>query len=116
MTPLLDLYRHRHRFSATQAERRQASLQPARPERMEQRHQDARAAAADRMPQGDSPAVDVDSVPVQSQILAIGEGLRGKGLVQLDQVKIVQAQPLLFNNARMANAGAVKMCSGSTAA
>jgi hypothetical protein len=48
---------------------------------MNERHQDARTAGSDRVPEGDGPSEDVDLLGVQLQLAQDGEALRGEGLV-----------------------------------
>src|SRR5262249_7385455 len=55
---------------------------------VEERHQDARAARADRMPEGDGATVDVDARLRDTQLPQHAERLRGERLVQLPEVDL----------------------------
>ena len=59
---------------------------------MEQRRDDPGAGRADRVPERDRAAVDVDLVPVEAELAAVGQGLRGERLVDLDQVERLDRQ------------------------
>lgn len=50
---------------------------------------DARARRADGVAEGNAAAVDIRDVPVEPQELFAGQVLRGKGLVELDQLHIL---------------------------
>src|SRR4051812_26010054 len=79
--------RHRDRSPATKAECRQSipSLTPV--QFMKQGRDYARAARADRMPERDRTAVDVDLRPVEPELAPIRQRLGGERLVDLDQVE-----------------------------
>src|SRR4051812_15588275 len=64
-----------------------ASLLPRHP--AQQRHRQPGAAAAERMPEGDRPAVGVDGVDVEAEPVDAGKYLRCERLVDLDGVEIV---------------------------
>ena len=86
------LERHGDRAAAAEAQRREAvAALPAR-ELVEQRRHDPGPARADRVAERDRPAVDVDLVPVEAELPAIGEGLGGERLVDLDQVERLDRQ------------------------
>ena len=82
------LHRQRHGVAAAQAERGEAGLLAALLQRVEQRDQHARARGADRVPERDRAAVDVDAVPVPAERVAVGQRLRRERLVGLDQVEV----------------------------
>ena len=44
------------------------------------------------MTQGYGSAVDIDARPIPVQFFAVGQGLRGKSLVHLDQVKVADPE------------------------
>ena len=52
---------------------------------------EAGAGAAERVAEGDRAAVDVEALLLDPQLAGAGEDLRGEGLVQLDQVDLVDA-------------------------
>ena len=60
---------------------------------MQQRHDDARAGAPDRVPQRDCAAADVDARRVELEPRMHAEALRRERLVQLDHVEFGRAQP-----------------------
>ena len=74
--------------AAADAERGEALLGVALLHLVEQGGQDAGAAGADRVADGDGAAVDVDLVGVPAELLADRERLGGEGLVGLDQVEV----------------------------
>ena len=56
-------------------------------------HRDQAAAAhAQRMAEGDGPAVDVDLGRIEAELVHAHERLRGEGLVELDEVEVVDAR------------------------
>ena len=63
---------------------------------MQQRHDDARSAAPDRVAEGDRPAVDVQPLGIQAELAIDGEHLGGEGLVQLDEVDVLQGHARLL--------------------
>ena len=87
----------RDRSPAAEAERREALPPAAPPKLVEERRQDARARRADRVAERDRAAVDVDLVPVEAELVAIGQDLRGERLVDLDQIEVVDADPPTFS-------------------
>ena len=54
---------------------------------MQERYHDARAAAADGVTDRDGRAVDVADILVDPQLAYAGNGLGGKGLIELDEAK-----------------------------
>src|SRR5262245_8895760 len=75
---------------------RQATRAVAPLHLMNQTRHDARAAASERMPQRDRPAINVDFARIHVQLLDARERLRREGLVQLDQVDVVNRQTGAF--------------------
>ena len=59
---------------------------------MNQGRENLRAAGAERMAQRDGAAVDVDPRGIELELADAGDGLGGKGLVQLDQVELIDGQ------------------------
>ena len=59
---------------------------------MEQGGHDPGAARADRVAEGDRAAVHVDLRPVEAELAAVGQGLSGERLVDLDQVERLDRQ------------------------
>src|SRR6185312_6267047 len=49
--------------------------------------------AAERVAEGERATVDVEAFLVDAQLADAGEDLGGEGLVQLDQVDLVEAEP-----------------------
>src|SRR5574338_1717177 len=90
---------HGHRSPAAQAEGGEAPATTAPPQLVQQRGQDARPGGADGVAEGDGTAVDVDAIPVEAELVAIGQDLRREGLVDLDQVEIVDAATHLLDQA-----------------
>jgi len=58
-----------------------------------QRREDARARRAQGVAQRDRAAVDVDPRGIELELADASDGLRREGLVQLDQVDLVDRQP-----------------------
>ena len=82
---------HRHRAAATQAERRKTLAAAPTPQLVEAAWSSTRAPDAPiGWPRAMAPAVDVDPVPVEAQLVAIGEDLGRERLVDLDQVEVVR--------------------------
>ena len=75
-------------IAAAEAQRRNASLRIAPSHFVKQRHENARAARADRMAQSDRAAIDVDFFRIQFELLHDGDRLDGKCLVQFDEIDI----------------------------
>ena len=55
-------------------------------------HEDARAGGADGMAEGDRAAVHVQSFLGELQFSITGQHLRGEGLVELDEIQVVDAE------------------------
>ena len=83
---------HRDRAAAAEAERREAVAAAAPLELVEERRDDAGAACADGVSERDRAAVHVDLVPVEVQLAAVRQRLRGEGLVDLDEVERLDRQ------------------------
>src|SRR5262245_53853884 len=62
----------------------------------QQRVEHARAGCADRMPNGDGAAIDVDLVGVPTEALVDGAGLGGERLVGFDEVEVLDGPARLF--------------------
>src|SRR5258708_39195344 len=92
-TPNSHLNRHRHRSTATQAQRRQSSATAPAAQFVDQSGQDARAAGANGMAQRNRSTVNVYARPIPVEFFTIRQGLRRKGFVDLDQVKIAELEP-----------------------
>src|SRR5437879_5988301 len=80
---------HGDAHAAADAERGQALLRAALLHLVEQGHQHARTRRADRMAERDGAAIDVDLGRIPAEILVDRAGLRGEGLVRLDQVEVL---------------------------
>src|SRR5690348_1869351 len=80
---------HRDAHAAADAERGEPLLHVPLLHLVEERHQDARSGGADRVPQRDRAAVDVDLRDVPAEVLVDRAGLRGERLVRLDELEIV---------------------------
>src|SRR3712207_4832646 len=82
---LLDaLEAQRHPHAAADAQRRYAATRTAAQHLVQQRDRDARARAADRMPERDGAAVDVEAVAVEMQLAVAGDHLRRECFVEFD--------------------------------
>src|SRR6266487_6856738 len=79
-------------LSDADAHRCQAVTTAAPFQLVQQGHDDACATAAERVPQGDGAAVDVELLLVDLQLARTLQALCGKGFVELDQIDIVRAQ------------------------
>ena len=78
--------------AAAEAQRGETVAALAATELVQQRRHDPGAARADRMAERDRAAVDVDLRPVEAELAAVGERLRGERLVDLDQVEVLDPQ------------------------
>src|SRR5947209_16998512 len=87
----IELYFDRHRYStaSAEAEGRQAATTTAPSQFMNQCDQHTRAAGADGVTEGNSATVYIHARPIPVKFSTVGQGLRGKGFVDLYQVKIV---------------------------
>src|SRR3989442_9235913 len=81
--------RHRHGTAAAEAEGRQAATTTAPAQFMNQGDQHTRTAGADGVTEGNSATVYMHARPIPVKFSAVGQGLRGKGFVDLYQVEIV---------------------------
>src|SRR5215210_2133995 len=59
---------------------------------VQQRRRQLRPGAAEGMAERDRPAVDVQPVSVDRQIAEAGYDLRGKRLVELDEINLIEAE------------------------
>src|SRR3989304_896663 len=80
---------HGHGATTTEAEGGEAVAAPAPPQLGGRGGHDARAAGADGVSQGDRAAVDVHLRPVEAELAAVGQHLGGEGLVDLDEVEVL---------------------------
>src|SRR5688500_5519573 len=87
VTSVQALERGRDGAATAEAQRRQAIAALAPVEFVEECRHDAGPARPDRVAQGDRAAVHVDLVPVETELPAVGEDLRGEGLVDLDEIE-----------------------------
>src|SRR5207344_3266543 len=77
---LRHLDRHCGGFAAAYAQRSHAALSATRPERGDQRHQNARARRADRVAERAGAAVDIDLLVRKAEIAHRGHGDDREGL------------------------------------
>src|SRR3981081_860704 len=73
-------------FAATEAERREAAVEIAVLQCVQQRREHTGATPADRMSERGGAAGHVDAVPIPVESRTVGERLRREGFVRLDQV------------------------------
>src|SRR5262245_6049722 len=78
----------RDALAAADAGRGDAEALLAAPELQEERQDQARAGRAERVPERDRAAVDVDLVAVEAELLLDAEVLRREGLVDLEEVDV----------------------------
>ena len=71
---------------------------------------------ADRVAERDRAAVDVDLVPVEAELAAVGQHLRGERLVDLDQVEGLGRELVRVEQLRTPSTGARNSHSGATSA
>src|SRR5262249_20253322 len=71
------------------AQRGEAFLGVALLHFVKERDKDAPARGADRMPERNGAAVDIDLVGIPAEVLVDRAGLRRKGLVRLDEIDIL---------------------------
>src|SRR6516165_6550308 len=83
---------HRHGIAAAETKRCQAALQTALLKSVEQSGQHARPRSPDGVPERDRAAIHVDAFFVKSEPLFTGEHLRGKGLIQLEKIDILERE------------------------
>src|SRR5947209_3210584 len=75
--------------------RRSVPLLPA-PQLVKQREHQARPGRSQGMAEGDGAAVDVQPLRIDSELLDHCEDLPGEGLIDLDQVDVVELQSRFF--------------------
>ena len=63
---------------------------------VQQRDGDARASAADRMAQGNGPAIHIELAWIQVKLTIAGQNLGSKGLVQFNQIKVTGLEAMLL--------------------
>src|SRR5216683_8092816 len=92
---------HRNPHATADAQRGKAFLRVAPLHLVEQRDEHAGARGADRMAERDRPAIDVELLGVEAEFLTDRAGLRGKGLIGLDQIEVINRPAgLLESHAR----------------
>ena len=85
---------HRRRaHAAAGAQRPDPDAAAAPAQLVDQRHQDAGARGAHRVPEPDGATVDVDDVVREAELAGAGHRHGGEGLVDLDQVHVGLAEP-----------------------
>src|SRR3990172_2945842 len=87
--------RHRRGLAAADAERGNAAALVVRLERGQERHHDARAGRADRVPERGGAAVDVDLVVRNLEVAHRGHGDHGERLVDLVEIDLFLLPPQL---------------------
>src|SRR3954453_17133265 len=88
----VDLEDHRVALAAARADRRHAEAAAATPQLVHQRAENARAPRADRVTERDGPAVHVDLLLVDAEHAHRVDGHGREGLVDLEQVDVVDAE------------------------
>src|SRR5271157_1375582 len=86
---LAALHAHGDAHAAADAQRGEAFLGVAPRHLVEQGYQDAGAGCADRMPERDGAAIDVDFAGIPAEVLVDRAGLGGESLVGLDEVEVL---------------------------
>src|SRR5215510_1693703 len=86
---LVSFDQHAHRISAAQAEGCDAAFGAGALHLMEQRREDACAAAADRVAQRDAAAADVELFFGDSQLRDVRQNLCRERLVQFEEIDIL---------------------------
>src|SRR5215213_2028086 len=100
----LPLHAHRDAHAAADAERGEALLGVALLHLEQKRGEHARAGCADRMPERNGAAVDVDLGGIPAEVLVDRAGLGGEGLIGLDQIEVANIPAgLLQRGARCRN-------------
>src|ERR1700692_1376470 len=95
---------HRNTHAATDAQGGEALLGIALLHLVEQRHQHAGAGGADGVADRDRATVDVDLGRIPAEVLVDRAGLRGEGLIGLDQIEVADVPAgLLQRGARGGN-------------
>src|SRR5580704_1897275 len=84
----LPFHAHGDTHAAADTERGETLLRVALLHLVEQRYQYARTGGADRMPNGDGAAIDVDLLGVPAQVFIDRAGLRSERLVGLDEIEV----------------------------
>src|SRR5690606_33999978 len=95
---VLALDDHRGSLSTADADRREAASNISTPERVKQRREDPRAACADRMAERHSASVDVRSLVIDAEDLRDREVDDREGLVDLEEVDIVERELRRFED------------------
>src|SRR5262249_4376888 len=84
------LYCERDAVASAQARRRDPALEPFALQGMNQRSQYARPARSNGMTKSDRTTVDVHSLGLDPKLVEDGHDLGGKGLVELEEVHVLQ--------------------------
>src|ERR1044072_5366239 len=82
----------RQALADADAHRRDPVLAAAAAQLTDQGGGEASAGAAERVAEGDRAAVDVELLFVDAELAGAGEHLRGEGLVELDQVDLLEGE------------------------
>src|ERR1700754_69615 len=85
------LHDGRDALAAADAERREAVLAAGAVQLVDERAEDHPAGRAERVAHGDRAAVDVDLLHVEAHVSHEAQHDRGEGLVDLDQVEVLDA-------------------------
>jgi hypothetical protein len=91
----LDLDDHGDAVAAAEAEGGDAALAAGAVELVDEGGEDAGAAAADGVAQGDAAAADVEFGFVHTEFLDVAEDLGGEGFVDFEEIDVVDGTPLL---------------------
>src|SRR5215204_3528661 len=79
--------------AAADAHRDQAVSRVPPPHLVEARRRQLGAGAAERVAKRNRAAVDVETIGIDGQLAQAGDHLRGEGLVQLDEIHVVEREP-----------------------
>src|SRR5262245_11972619 len=93
---VLPLNHHRHCVAAAEAEGGDAALSASANELVDERDEDAGAAGADGVAEGDAAACDVELRFRNADGLDVLEDLRGEGFVEFEEVDVVDAEARLL--------------------
>src|SRR5579862_902830 len=85
----LSLDRQRHAHAAADAQTREPLVGVSADHLVQQRDEYAAAGCANRMPDGDRAAIDVDLRGVPAHLAIDADGLRGERLVDLHQIELL---------------------------
>ena len=105
-----------HAHAAADAECGQAAVRVALEHLVQKRDDDARAGAADGVAERDGSAVDVELAAIEVEFAIAGEHLRGKGLVEFDEIEVREFEGVFLFELAEAGTGPMPMMRGSTPA